>query len=212
MYATDELLLDTAQFNAVAKQSAGEELNFMLNDDIVNGLGSAGAKGFLVTPGPLVSFARVDANKIQHADIIAMWMHMLPRSRAGANWYANSEVQTQLDALYFTGVTSVLSPYVSYGQDGVMRMYGRPVLYTEFNPGLGLLGDLVLADLNEYLLWEKGDVQSATSIHIAFLTDEMAFRFILRADGQTSNYSAITPYKTNTSLTQSSFVALTAAS
>ena len=210
MYATDELLLDAAQFSAVANQSASEELAFMVNDDIVNGTGVGGAQGILQS-GALISVTRQNASTVIHQDILNMWQRMLPVSRANAQWFINSEVEPQLDALYFTGATSgVLSPYVDYSPEGVMRIKGRPVHVTEFNAALGTAGDIILADMSEYLFWEKGDVQAATSIHIAFLTDEQAFRFIYRSDGQTSHYSAITPYKgTNT---QSAFVTLLATS
>jgi HK97 family phage major capsid protein len=212
MYATDELILDAAQFNAVAKQSAGEELAFMVNDDIVNGTGIGGAQGML-TSGAMITVTRQGASTIVHADILNMWQRMLVRARANAEWFINSEAEPQLDALYFAGLSSgILSPYVSYGQDGVMRIKGRPVTVTEFNPGLGTAGDIILADMSHYLFWEKGDVQAATSIHIAFLTDEEAFRFIYRSDGQTDHYSPITMYKSSSSLTQSPFVTLLATS
>jgi HK97 family phage major capsid protein len=210
MYATDELIADSAQFNVVAQQSAGEELAFMVNDDLVNGTGVGGPQGVLQS-GALVTVTRTNANAIVHADILAMWQRLLPRARKNAQWFINSEAEPQLDALYFTGATSgVLSPYVSYGQDGVMRVMGKEVHVTEFNAALGTAGDIILADMSEFLFWEKGDVQAATSIHIAFLTDEQAFRFIYRCDGQTTHYSPITPYKGT--LTQSAFVNLLATS
>jgi HK97 family phage major capsid protein len=209
MYATDELILDATQFSAVAQQSAGEELSFMANDDILNGVGTGGALGIL-NSGALIGVTRQDASKIQHQDILNMWQRILPRFRGGLEWFVNSEAEPQLDALYFTGTTSVLSPYVTYSPDGVMKIKGRPVNVTEFNPALNAKGDILLANLGEYLFWEKGDVQAATSIHIAFLTDEQAFRFIYRADGQTAHYSPITPFKGSN--TQSAFVCLNAAS
>jgi HK97 family phage major capsid protein len=161
--------------------------------------------------GALIGVTRTDANTVQHADIVAMWARMSPRNKPNAAWYINSEVHPKLDALYFPGsTTSVLSPYVSYGQDGVMRIYGRPVIETEFNPALGTQGDILLADMREYLYWEKTDIQAATSIHVQFLTDETTFRFVYRCDGQTAYSSPVTPYKG--SATQSAFVSLTAAS
>lgn len=209
MYATDELIMDAAQFNAIASQSAGEELAFMVNDDIYRGLGTGGPQGALQS-GALISLARVDASKVQHQDILNMWQRMLPRNRANAAWYINSEVEPQLDALYFTGTTSVLSPYIGYTPEGVMTIKGKPVIVNEFSSALGTAGDILLADFSDYLFWDKGDVQAATSIHIAFLTDEQAFRFVYRCDGQTAWASAITPYKgTNT---QSAFVTLLATS
>ena len=209
VYGTDELLQDVSLFSAVVDQSCREELAFMANDDILNGTGVGGPLGIL-NSGALLSFARLDANKVQHADILGMWQRMPARNRARAKWYINSEVEPQLDALYFTGTGSVLSPYVSYTPEGVMRIKGKDVVVTEFNAALGTLGDILLADMSEYLYFEKTDVQAATSIHVAFNTDETAFRFIYRCDGQTALASDITPYKGT--IHQSPFVVLTAAS
>ena len=134
---------------------------------------------------------------------------MLPRSKARAKWYINSEVHDQLDQLTFTsGSTGILSPYVRYDSNGVMNIYGRPVVETEFNAALGTAGDILLADMSEYLMWEKNAIEAASSIHVQFLTDQTAFRFIYRYDGQTALASAITPYKGTA--TQSPFVTLSA--
>lgn len=210
VYGTDELLADAAQFSAVVNQGCREELTFMVNDDILNGLGLAGPQGIMQS-GALISATRTDANLVQHADIVAMWNRLDPRAKANATWYINSEVQPQLDKLYFTGATAgILSPYIGYRPDGVMTLYGRPVKVTEFNAALGTVGDIVLADMGQYLFWEKGGVEAATSIHVQFLTDETTFRFVYRCDGQSSLASALTPYKGTA--TVSPFVALSTAS
>ena len=208
MYATDELLADAAQFTAVANQSAGEELAFKVNDALLNGDGVGKPLGVL-NSGALIGVSRAATSAISHADILAMWQRMAPQYRAGAAWFVNSEAEVQLDALYFaTGTNGILSPYVSYGPDGVMRIKGRPVYVTEFNPALGTQGDILLANMNEYLFWEKGGVESASSIHVQFLTDQTVFRFVYRCDGQSAHYSAVTPYKGSN--TQSPFVSLLA--
>jgi HK97 family phage major capsid protein len=210
VYGTDELLQDAAMFSQIVNQGSREELMFMANDDVLNGSGVGGPAGILGS-GALVSVTRTDANKVQHADIVSMWQRMHPRNKGNAAWFINSEVHAQLDQLTFTaGTTGILSPYVSYDVNGVMRIYGRPVIETEFNPALGTSGDILLADMRDYLYWEKSDIEAATSIHVQFLTDETTFRFVYRCDGQTSMSSPLTPYKG--SATQSAFVALTAAS
>ena len=85
-------------------------------------------------------------------------------------------------------------------------LYGRPVIETEFNETLGTVGDIVLADWSQYKLADKGAVQTASSMHVQFVTDQMAFRFIARYDGQSTWQAALTPYKgTNT---VSPFIAL----
>jgi len=205
-YGTDELLADASQFSAIVNTGAREELGFMLNDDIFEGVGVAGPQGVMNSPA-LITVTRDTASKVLHADIAAMWARMDSRSKANAAWYINSEVQPQLDALYFSGTTSVLSPYVGYRPDGVMTLYGKPVIETEFNSALNTTGDILLADMSQYLLWEKTGIEEATSIHIAFLTDETAFRFVYRVDGQSSLSSPLTPFK-GTANTLSPFVTL----
>lgn len=45
-------------------------------------------------------------------------------------------------------------------------------------------GDIILADMNEYVLIDKGGIQSASSIHVSFTTDQSVFRFVYRVDGR----------------------------
>lgn len=205
VYDTNELLKDAAQFAAVVEQGAREELAFMLNDDIMNGLGVSGPQG-VMNSGSLVTVTRDTGSKVLGTDISAMWARLMPRSKANAKWYINAEVGPQLDALFAVGSTSVLFPYAGYTPEGVRTLYGRPVVETEFNAALNTTGDIMLADMSQYLLWEKGGIDMATSMHVEFLTDQEVIRFIYRVDGQSAYASAITPYKGSS--TQSPFVVL----
>jgi HK97 family phage major capsid protein len=74
-------------------------------------------------------------------------------------------------------------------------IFGDPVLSIEQAASIGDLGDLAYVDLGEYLWIEKGGIQSASSIHVNFLTDETAFRWIVRVNGQPMWDKALTPYK-----------------
>jgi HK97 family phage major capsid protein len=208
-YTTEELLRDSAALESVIGQAAGEELSFMANDDILNGNGAAGALG-LMNAGALISVTKEAgqaAATVVNANLVKMWQRLHPRHRADAVWYINSEVEPQLDQLSIPAGAGALEPrYVTYGPDGVMRIKGRPVVVTEFNAALGTVGDIVLADLGDYVTIDKGGVQAASSIHVQFLTDEQVFRFIYRYDGQPALNAEITPYKGNN--TQSAYVAL----
>ncbi len=194
VYDTNELLKDAAQFSAIVEQGCREEIGFMLNDDIMNGLGVSGPQGFMQS-GSLITVTRDTGSKILGADISAMWARLSMRSKANAKWYVNPECAPQLDALFAVGSTAVLFPYAGYTADGVRTLYGKPVVETEFNAALNTTGDIVLADMSQYLLWEKGNVEYATSMHVEFLTDQEVARFIYRADGQSAFASALTPYK-----------------
>jgi HK97 family phage major capsid protein len=181
----------------------------MLNDDIMNGTGLAGPQGFM-NSGALISAARATANTIVGADISGMWQRLSIQSKPKSKWYVNSETAPQLDALFAVGSTAVLFPYAGYTPNGVRTLYGRPIVETEFNAALGTSGDIVLADMSQYLLWEKGGVEYQTSIHVYFLSDETAFRFVMRVDGKSTVNTALTPYKGTA--TTSPFVALVSAS
>jgi len=78
-----------------------------------------------------------------------------------------------------------------YGPYG--ELMGLPVIPTEHNAALGTKGDIVLADLSQVLLADKGAVQAAASMHVRFLYDEMAFRFTYRVDAQTTWKKPLTP-------------------
>ena len=63
----------------------------------------------------------------------------------------------------------------------------------EYCAALGTAGDLILVDLSQYVVIDKGSVEQAVSLHVAFLTDEQVYRFIYRADGQLQWNAALTP-------------------
>jgi HK97 family phage major capsid protein len=207
MYATDELLQDVAMVAEIFRMGAGEELNFMLNDDILNGNGAAGPFGILNSTS-LVTVAAAGgqgAATFVTENISAMWAALHPRFRGNAAWFVNSEVEPQLDKLSLPSGTGALEPrYVTFGPDGVTRIKGKPVIVTEFNAALGTVGDVVLANLDDYLLWERGP-DFASSIHLRFDYDEQVFRAVYRCDGLPAT-PKVTQYKG--SLSQSAFVAL----
>jgi HK97 family phage major capsid protein len=70
---------------------------------------------------------------------------------------------------------------------------------------VGTIGDIVLADLSKYVIFERPlDVQ--LSMDVRFIHDEGIFRFTYRVDGQPVLKSAITPK--NGGASKSAFVAL----
>jgi hypothetical protein len=72
------------------------------------------------------------------------------------------------------------------------------------------VGDIILMSPSAYPMIEKsGGVQSASSIHVYFSSDETAFRFVYRVGGQPSWISTRTE-KDGT--TTSPFVVLSASS
>jgi HK97 family phage major capsid protein len=207
-YATDNMLRDAALMDSVIRQSALEELKFLVNDAFMRGSGAGQPKGIL-NGGAVLSVTRTDANNVDHADITRMVARINPDAYARMVWLASPNVMPEIDTLNFTaGSTGILSPYVTYGSNGVTSLRGRPVIYNEFSPSLGAVGDLLLWDPADYLYWEGAGVEGASSIHVQFLTNQTVFRFIYRVDGMPATTTALTPYQSTD--TVSPYVALAA--
>jgi HK97 family phage major capsid protein len=207
-YATDYMLRDANLMDAVIRQSSLEELSFMVNDAFFRGSGAGQPKGIL-NGGAVLSAVRDNATAISHADITRMISRLPARAHAKAVWLANPDIMPQIDSLSFTsGSTGILSPYVTYTANGVTMLRGRPVIYNEFSPTLGAVGDLLLVDPGDYLYWEGAGVEGASSIHVQFLTNQTVFRFIYRVDGMPATTTALTRYQSTD--TVSPYVALAA--
>jgi len=86
---------------------------------------------------------------------------------------------------------------------------GRPIVELEQCSAIGTTGDILLLDLSQYLLIDKGGIKGDRSIHVRFIYDESVFRFVYRADGDCGWCSYLTPYKG--SKYKSPFVCLTTA-
>jgi HK97 family phage major capsid protein len=89
-------------------------------------------------------------------------------------------------------------------------LMGRPLYAIENCSAVGTVGDIILADLGQYIMIDKGGPQFASSIHVKFIYDETTFRIVFRCDGQPAWNSALTP-KDNSS-TVGPFVTLAARS
>ena len=84
---------------------------------------------------------------------------------------------------------------------------GKEIVWTEYNSTLGTEGDIVFADMSQYTLVDKNGVQAATSMHVAFLTDQMVFRITYRFDGKPMWTVPLAPFAA-AGLYHSPFIAL----
>lgn len=178
----------------------------MTEDAIFEGDGVAKPLGIMSSTA-LVSVTRIDANEIDATDISNMWA----RRWTGANdyvWLINSSIFPQLINLT-VGNWPVYLPASGLSGAPYGTIYGKPVIETEYSAALGTSGDIMLASLSQYAIITKGGVQSASSMHVQFLTDEMVYRFVYRIDGSSLWHSALTPFKGSNTI--SPFVVLTAA-
>jgi HK97 family phage major capsid protein len=211
VYMTDELLEDAPAIESFVGEGFRNEFGFKIDDVIVRGSGSGEPLGF-TNAGCYIEQAKETgqtAATILADNVMKMFKRMLPRSLGNAVWYINQECWAQIFSLHLSVGTGGVPLYLEPGKikDAPYgAIFGRPIQPIEQCEALGTSGDIIFADLGAYILASKNGLQTASSIHVKFLTSQTAFRFILRMDGEPLRASALTPYKGSDTL--SSFIAL----
>jgi HK97 family phage major capsid protein len=131
-----------------------------------------------------------------------MWARLYAPSRPTSVWLTSQALEPYLYSMKLTvgtGGVPVFLPPGGVSASPYATLFGRPMLPMEQIAAVNAKGDLMLVDPQAYVMIQKGGIQSATSIHVRFVNDETAFRFVIRVDGQPIWNSALTPYSgTNT--------------
>ena len=211
-YATDELLADSSALESWISQGFSEEFAFEIDKAILAGTGAGQPLGIL-NAACLVSVDAEDeqaATTIVSENVINMYARLWARSRPNSVWLYNQDIEPQLHTLVLnvgTGGAPLYMPAGGLSGQPYSTLYGRPCIAIEQAATLGTVGDIVLADMSQYLLADKGGMQAASSVHVRFLYDEMTYKFTYRIDGMPSWNSALTPYSGSAN-TLSPFVAL----
>jgi HK97 family phage major capsid protein len=208
--ATDEVLQDAAALEAIVRQGFSEDIAWMVDDAIYNGLGGFQPLGVMAS-GVLVSVAKEvgqAADTIVVENILKMYSRRLGAA-GNYSWFINQDIEPQLYGLALsvgTGGMPVYMPPGGLADAPYGRLMGLPVIPLEHTATVGTTGDIMLGNFSQYIMIDKGPIQQASSIHLYFESDETAFRFVYRCDGQPVDAAPVTP--ANSALTQSPFVVL----
>lgn len=204
-YYTKELLRDAAAVESLTSRAISEEMSVVLDEEIYTGSGGNGKCLGFMNSGSKISITK-ETNQaglsIVPANIAKMYARCFPRFRANAVWLYNVDIEPQLQLMTLpvgtAGIPVFLPPSGLVSSPNGM-LYGKPMIAVETAETLGTEGDLVLADLSQYILAEKEGLAIARSEHVRFLNDEIVFRFTREINGQPKYDLAITPKKgTNT--------------
>ncbi len=213
---TDELMADAPALGSYINEVVPSELDFKIGDAIIRGTGNGQPLGILNSDALITVAAETDqvADTIVVQNIDKMWARLNVRSQANAKWYINQNVQPLLAGLardVGTGGQLVYNPPGGISAAPFATLEGVPVVVTEFNSSKGDVGDIILADLSQYVTLSKAGagIQQDISMHVHFLTAQQALRFIIRLDGGPWENSPLTPFK-GTGDTVSSFITVAA--
>lgn len=197
-YATDEMMKDATFVSQLYTRAFTAAIRRKLAGDVIDGTGVGRPKGIL-KGGALLSVAKESgqaADTLVYKNIVKMWHRAMWDRRANLVWLTHPDVEEQFEYMDFPVGTGGVPVFLTAGSlrrdDGISTLKGRPVLATDHCSAIGDKGDIILADLNEYMLLRKGNMESETSIHVRFLYNEMAFRFTYRANGAPKKNNALT--------------------
>ena len=189
-FATESILQDSPE-SFVALLNAGFRDEFASNAiaERLNGTGVGEPLGVLATGNSAkISVSKETgqaANTIVTENIDKMAARCWKFRRA--IWMANQTTQPQLRALVRdvgTGGAPVAYFRPAETEGGADTLLGRPIFFTEHCATLGTVKDIFLCVWSEYIDGEYQPLRQAESIHVRFLSNERAFKFWKRNDGQ----------------------------
>jgi len=155
-----------------------EDHAFLRGDGVGKPLG-------ILNSGALVSVSRSASNAFALSDASAMLARLLPGwSTATTVWAMHPTVAGKLFQMTASGAGSSNIYLDNARTKPAMVLFGIPVVVTEKLPALNIAGDVVLADLRHYLIGDRRQVEIAYSEHVAFTSNQGAWRFVARVDGQ----------------------------
>lgn len=212
-YASGELLEDTAFVTALYENAFRTAIARKLDIDILNGTGVGQPLGILNSDitVEVPKEAGQAAATVVYQNLVKMWTRFDTRYRGESIWWVHPDVEQQLMMMEFpvgTGGVPVFMPPGGASASPYSTLLGRPVVPTDACAALGTAGDIILAAPSEYMLITKGQTRSDVSIHVQFLTDQQAFRYIYRVNGKPKKSTALTIR--NSSNTRSPFVTVAA--
>lgn len=193
---TEELVQDGKSFVDYMQQGAAKAIATVLDLAILNGDGVQQPIGIFSSKNAnIVKVAPSDPTKpITIDDINKMHSALLPELREGAKWYVNPEQEGNLAGLSTANGSPVYLPAGTIASKPYGVLKGLPVEPTQKLSPTGNVGDILLGNMKEYQIIQKGSLQMDVSIHVYFDTAEQAFRFIMRVNGSplyTEKYTSL---------------------
>ena len=208
-YATDELLQDAPFMTGFFGTAFTVATNRLLEDGIICGDGVGKLTGILKSGALIEAAAETGqaAETINAQNILRMWSRALVSGRRNMVWLMHPDLEDQLPQLML-GDKLIWMPEGGISGAQYQTILGRPVLFNDNCQAIGTVGDVILADLKQYMLLRKGSAKQDWSMHVEFLTDQHCFRMVLRCNG-TPKVTAPVKLK-NSARTRSPFVTLAA--
>ncbi len=187
---TNELVQDMVGGPEQIINICGQGLAWYRDRAFLKGSGAGQPLGIL-NAGCTIEIAKLSgqANDTIHYENLTMMLARLHAASFNRSvWICHQSTIPQLMQLFVVheeGDDTLGSHYPVLREDGSgFKMLTRPVLFTEKSMPLGSRGDVILADLSQYIIGLRQGMRFDLSPHVYFTSDQLAARLIERHDGQ----------------------------
>lgn len=203
---SNELGSDSVMTSDYLAQLFAVKIAWLIGEAILFGSGAGTPLGALNSSAAVVvpKDSGQVSNTLSATNLATMLSRLPPGSMSRARWLINPSVLPALLTLTLGNFPIYLPcrpdgrPFEE-GPGG--RLLGLPVIWTQHCPGFSSQGDACLVDLSYYQTITKAEgIQTATSMHLYFDADAMAFRITFRMDGAPKLTAPITPPKSSATL------------
>lgn len=195
-YTSNELLADSGvALEPLIKRQFGSAMGYYEDDAFLTGTGAGLPLGVL-NCGCMKSVLRNTVNTVKIEDLAEMYQSMLPPSIPYAVWVINPRVISELFQLSSSNAADANGRVLIWQPDAKLgptwTIFGRPIILSEKLSALGTAGDIIFTDFRYYLIGDRQPIMIDASTHVAFTTDETAWRFVLRVAGMCWPQTTIT--------------------
>jgi len=193
--ASIELASDGINFETVVRDAFVQAVAWYMDLAFLTGSGVGQPLGVLNDPSIITVAAEGSqtADSINYTNLTKMFARLHPAFISNAVWLASPTIIPQLMALSITIGDAGSHVPVLNEQNGKFTILGKEVIFTEKLPVLGDKGDIILADLSQYIVGMRKEVSLDKSLDVGWLKYQANYRCVVRVDGQGSFNSVVTP-------------------
>ena len=206
---TSELLEDTNALTSYLPKQIAERIRWKTNEAILNGQGDGVPLGAFQS-NAVITVAK-DAGQatqtLSLTNLLNMQSRLMPGSENKGVWIMNKSVQAALYGITWNGMPAFMPIGYQVNLGGSLAqvqrntLLGLPVIFSQHPAAFSSQGDVLLVDLQYYqTITKAAGLQTATSMHLYFDADAVAFRTTFRMDGQSKIAQAVAPAKGATTL------------
>lgn len=179
-YVTDEQMRDSTFTGALLERGFALAMARQREKEIITNV--------IANPGTttIAKESGQSADTVVGKNFLKMRNALISTSRRNAIWTMHPDVSAELPEMYLSGAHTdkfIYMPENGISVQGYDRLFGREIIESDFCSALGDKGDVLYWNPFEYLEVFKGGIETATSIHVAFDTAQMAFRAISYVNG-----------------------------